>query len=193
MGHVGAARPMGARFDTRTGQWDLRLHSFKSWQFINHSEGNCATRCVWGADQMCRAISLIRQPPICGWIICCTDEAKRLVCLVHWQVKDRVSINWGRRWIGRWVMAAMQICPFKDCCCNRPSRLCWASELWRLFCFGLRTAWADPLICCSGHQLLDWSTWLNAFRWLCQGVGCVVSFYVGSAGRIFCAGGRRKF
>ena len=56
---------------------------------------------------MCRTISLIRQSPVCGWIICCTDEAKRLVCLVHWQVKDRVSINW--------VMAAMQICPFKDC------------------------------------------------------------------------------
>ena len=30
VGHVGVARPMGVRFDTRTGQWDLRLHSFIS-------------------------------------------------------------------------------------------------------------------------------------------------------------------
>ena len=64
----------------------------KSWPFIKHSEGNCATRCVWGADQMCGTISLIHTPPVCGRIICCMDEAKRLVCLVHWQVKDRVSM-----------------------------------------------------------------------------------------------------
>ena len=87
-----------------------------------------------------------------NWIIWCTHEAKRLVCLVHWQVMDRVSMNWGRRWIGRWVMAAMQICPFKDCCCNRPSGLCWASGLWRLFCFGLRTAF-------------EWSRSTDLYQW----------------------------
>ena len=55
-------------------------------------------------------------------------------------------------------MAAMQICPFKDCGCNRPNGLCWASGLWRLVCFGLRTAFEWS----RSTDLLQWPSvaWL---------------------------------